>query len=216
MDIGLVLENLGPIRGGLWITIGISVPSFLLAFVIGTVLASMRVSPVGPLQRLAAAYVAAFRNVPLLIWFFVFFFGFPKLGFQYSPFVTAILVLGCYTGAYVAETVRSGINSVSKGQAEAARAIGLPFRQVLGLVVIPQALRTVVPPLGNLWIANLKNSSVAYTISVVDLTGASYRLGNDTAQSFSFLAAAALIYVSLVLLSGVAISGIESRVAIRR
>lgn len=180
------------------------------------VIASCRVSPVPPLQRFGSVYVSIFRNTPLLVLFFLFFFGFPKLGFQYSPFVSSIIVLSAYTGAYIGEAVRSGINSVSTGQAEAARAIGLRFTQLLALVVIPQALRTVVQPIGNLFIANTKNTSIALTIGVLELTGVANRLANQTAQVIAAFLGAALIYVILLVPAGAVIGWIETRVAIKR
>ena len=112
--------------------------------VVGTIVVALRVAPSRWLRAIGTVYVETFRNTPLLVVFFVFFFGLPKLGFIYTPFVTTAIVMSLYTGAYLGEAIRSGINSVASGQAEAARAIGLNFIQVLGVIVIPQPLRTVV------------------------------------------------------------------------
>lgn len=190
--------------------------AFIFALVVGVVIASFRVSPVPPLQRFAATYVTVFRNLPLLVIFFLFFFGLPKLGFSFSPFLSTIIVMSLYTGAYLAETVRSGINSVDTGQAEAARAIGLKFTQILGLVVIPQALRTVVGPIGNLYIANAKNTVIGTTIGVFFETTAAQRLTNSTAQPFAAYSAAALFYIVWLLLAAQVFTSIEQRVAIKR
>src|SRR6266567_2140230 len=130
------------------LTVELTLGSFALALVLGTITAAARVSPVPPLRAAGAFYVETLRNTPLTVIFVLFFFGLPKVGIQYSPFVSAIIVLGLYTGTFVGETVRSGINSVAQGQAEAARSLGLTFPQVLGVVVLPQAFRTVVAPLG--------------------------------------------------------------------
>lgn len=178
--------------------------------------ASFRVSPVPPLRWVGAFYVETVRNVPLIVQMTLVFFGFPKLGFVFSPFKAGVIVLAVYTGSFVAEAIRSGINSVAKGQAEAARAIGLSFGQVLTIVVLPQALRTVVQPLANLLIACTKNSAVAYAISVPELTGTADRLGTETAQSLTVLLAAGVGYLVLTIPLGLALGRLERRVAVRR
>ena len=214
--ISIVVDNFGLYWRGFLTTLDLSLRSFVVAFVIGVVIAGFRVSPVPPLQRFGAAYVAFFRNTPLLVLFVLFFFGLPGLGIIFPPFTTAVIVLGAYTGAYMAETVRSGINSVSKGQAEAARSIGLPFRQILASVVLPQALRTVVPPIGNLFIANAKNTAIVIAIGVSDLTALSQRLVNSTGRPLEVLAGAALFYIAYLLLASQIFAFIEQKVAIKR
>ena len=127
-----------------------------------------------------------------------------------------MIVLGGYTGAFVGEMVRSGINAVSRGQAEAARAIGLTFPQSLRLVVLPQALRTVVAPLGGLFVALVKNSSIASIIAVKDLTYLTNQLGNDTARYIPVFLGAAVAYLAITVPSGIAIAWLDRKVAIRR
>lgn len=214
--ISIVVDNFDLYWRGFTTTVDLSLRSFLFAFVLGTILAAFRVSPIPPLQRFAAGYVAFFRNTPLLALFFLAFFGLPALGVLFSPFVTAVIVLGLYTGAYMAETVRSGINSVSKGQVEAARALGLTFPQVLRLVVMPQALRTVVGPLGGIFIALLKNSGVAVAINVSELTSKAAQLGTDTAQFIPAFMGAAAAYLILTIPSGYATGWLERKLAIKR
>lgn len=211
-----LIDNWDLYSTGFWRLLQAAHVGFAVAMVIGVLIASFRVSPIPPLQRFAAVYVTIFRNTPLLIIFFLFFFGLPKIGFTFTPFVTTVIVMGLYTGAYMGETVRSGINSVDTGQAEAARAIGLPFSQVLGLVVIPQALRTVVGPIGNLYIANAKNTVIGTTIGLFVETTAAQRLANETAQPFAAFSAAALLFVVWLLLAAQAFTLIEQRVAIKR
>lgn len=201
---------------GALVTLRLTLLSFVLAMVIGVVVASFRVSPIPPLVRFATVYVSIFRNIPLIVIFFLFFFGLTKVGLQFSPFVSAVIVMGTYTGAYMAEVVRSGINSVSEGQAEAGRAIGLSFTQLLALVVVPQALRTVVAPIGNLFVANAKNTSIALTIGVVELTSVSRNLISNTAQTWAALLGAAALYTVFLLGSGYVFGVIERRYAIHR
>lgn len=197
-------------------TLALTLASFALAFLVGIVVAGCRVSPVPPLRAAGALYVETFRNVPLPALFFLFFFGLPKVGLVYSPFVSSVVVLSVYTGAFLAETIRSGVNTVATGQAEAARAIGLTFPQVLGVVVLPQALRSVVAPVGNLFIALTKNSSIAFTISVRELTGVASQLITETAQPVPAFLGAAAAYLLLTIPSGLAFAALERRVAVRR
>jgi glutamate transport system permease protein len=213
---GVVFDNLDKFGEGLRTTASLAVLSYLVAFVLGTLIAGFRVSPVPPLRWMGAVWTEALRNTPLTVLFFVFFFGFTKLGVQYSPFRSAVIVLGCYTSAFVAETVRSGINSVAAGQAEAARALGLTFPQVLGTIVLPQALRTVVAPLGSLFIALTKNTSIAFTVAVVELTRVVNDLANQTGEAIPLYLGAAAAYLLLTLPSSAAIGSIERKVAIRR
>jgi glutamate transport system permease protein len=214
--VNVVVENLDVFLAGMRTTVELSVLSFAIAFVIGNIAAAFRVSPVGPLRLVGTTYVELIRNTPLLVLMFMMVFGLPSIGFTYSFYVSAIVVLSAYTGTFVGETVRSGINSVSRGQVEAARALGLTFPQVLRLVVMPQALRTVVAPLGGIFIALLKNSSLAATISVSELTSAAEQIGTDTAQFVPAYLGAAAAYLMLTIPSGFATAWTERKLAIKR
>lgn len=200
------------VRATLWMAVG----SYLLAFVVGNVIAGLRVSPVPVLQRVASTYVSIFRNTPLIVLAFLIWYGGGRAGWPLGRDLTAVVVLGLYTGAYIAESLRSGINAVPSGQAEAARAIGLPFTGVLGTIILPQAIRTVVPPLGNLWIANLKNTSVFLVIGIDELTRAGRRIGNDVTDYLGAFTVVAVIYLVLVYGSAQVIKLIERRTAIAR
>jgi len=214
--LGVVFDNLDAFGEGLRTTATLTVLSYLVAFALGILVAGLRVSPILPLRWLGTVWTETLRNIPLTVLFFVFFFGFTKIGISFVPFTSAVIVLGCYTSAFVAETVRSGINSVAPGQAEAARALGLTFPQVLGTIVLPQALRTVVAPLGSLFVALTKNTSIAFTVSVVELTSVVTRLANETGEAIPLYAGVAVAYLLLTLPSSAAIGAIERKVAIRR
>ncbi len=214
MDV--VLDNLDVFARGMRTTVSLTVLSFAVALVIGIVVAACRVSPVPPLRWVGATYVESVRNTPLTLLFVLFFFGLTKVGILYSPYTTAIIVLGGYTGAFVAEMVRSGINAVATGQAEAARSLGLTFPQVLRLVILPQALRTVVAPLGGLFVALVKNSSIASVIAVEELAYNTEILINDTARSIPIFLGACVAYLLITVPSGVLIEALDRRVAIRR
>jgi glutamate transport system permease protein len=199
-------------------TLSLAVVSGVVAVVLGTVLAGMRVSPVPPLRGLATFYVEVFRNTPLTVVFFFLAFGIVQIDLQFpSRFLTAVAALSLYTAAFVCEALRSGINSIPPGQAEAARALGLTFGQSLRQVVLPQAFRTVVPPLGNVWIALAKNTSIAAGFAVTDLTAALQRLANANAdQLLAVFAAVIAGYLVITLPSAWLIRVVENRVAIVR
>ncbi|MFN0090495.1 MAG: amino acid ABC transporter permease [Acidimicrobiales bacterium] len=214
MDV--VLDHLPLYLRGMRTTVALTLWSYAAALVLGGLTAAMRVSPVRPLRSAAAFYVETVRNTPLPVLLLLFFFGFPKLGVIYSPFVSAVLMLALYTGAFAAEIVRSGINTVGVGQVEAARSLGLSFNQLLGEVVLPQALRSVVPPMGTLFIALTKNSSLASLISVPEIMFRADQVTNDTARPTPALIGAALTYLALTLPSTFGLHALERRLAIKR
>ncbi len=190
--------------------------AFIAALVIGTVVATCRVSPVVPLRIAGTVYVEVFRNVPLTLSFLIFYFGFPKIGVKYDVFVSALIVMSIYTGAFVAETVRSGINSVSAGQAEAARSVGLGFTQTLSLIILPQSFRTVTAPLGSLFIAHTKNTSIASVISLHELMFETGQIITNTAQPVVAFMGVAVCYLLITYPAGIAVGMLERKIAIRR
>ncbi|MFE9693147.1 amino acid ABC transporter permease [Micromonospora sp. NPDC005806] len=149
-----------------------TVKLFLIAavgsLVLGTLLGAMRVSPVPALRAFGAAYVNIVRNTPLTLVFAFLVFAVPKLDVNIDYFPSAFIALTVYTAAFVCEVVRSGVNTVATGQAEAARALGMTFGQVLTLIVLPQALRAMVPPMMSVFIAMLKNTTIAAGFSVLE------------------------------------------------
>jgi glutamate transport system permease protein len=212
----IVGDNLGLYLRGWSTTLLLTSVSFAIALAIGLLLASARVSPVAPLRGLARWYVELVRNTPLTVHMVLMFFGLPKLGIRFGPITTAILVLSIYTGAFVGEVIRSGINTIGQGQIEAGRAIGLPFVGLLRLIVIPQALRATVAPLGSQLSALVRNSAVAYTISVLDIMGRSDRLITDLARPIPILIGAALAYYTLTIPLAVAINAVDRRMRVAR
>ena len=212
-----VRENADLFLDAFLTTLGLSLLAGLLALVLGTLLAAMRVSPIPPLRGLATFYVETFRNTPLTVVFFFIIFGLPQIDFVIGFFPGAVLSVGLYTAAFVCEAVRSGVNAVSGGQAEAARALGLTIGQSLREVVLPQAFRTVVPPLGNVLIAMVKNTSIAAGFSVSDLSSLLPRLVNADAGDLTLVLVGVVVgYMVITLPSALAVNRIERRVAILR
>ena len=139
------------------------------ALTLGTLLAGMRVSPVPVLRLMSAGYVVIFRNTPLTLVFFFFAFAYPRLDLvNVSFFTRAVVALIVYTAAFVCEVIRSGINTVDVGQSEASRALGFTFTQTLTAIVVPQAIRSVVPPMTSVLIALLKNTTIAAGFAVAE------------------------------------------------
>ncbi len=213
---GVVLDHLDQFRHGIVITVELTLLSYALAFLIGLVVAGFRVSPVGPLRAAGTAYVETIRNVPLAVHFVLFFFALPKIGIIFSPFRSAVIVLAYYHGSFATETIRAGINTVPVGQAEAARSLGFTFPGTLIRVVLPQAVRSVVAPLGSLFIALTKNTSVAFLISVTELTGTADKLATDTARPIPVFLGAAAGYLLLTLFASLVLGALERRVAVKR
>ena len=173
----------------------------LLALVLGIIIGAMRVSPVPIARAVGTLYVNLVRISPLTLVFFFFIFGYPQLGLpRLSTTGLGILAIGIYTATYVAEVLRAGINTVPVGQAEAARAIGLPFGQVMTLVVLPQAFRSVVPPMMSVFIALLKNTTVAAGFSILELGAVRAYLSERGENVLVVLLWVAAIFVAMVML----------------
>jgi glutamate transport system permease protein len=212
----VITSNLGAYGHGLLVTVELTMLSFALAVVVGVTVAIMRVGPVPALRAAGAAFVGFMRCVPLLGLLLIIVFGLPKLGLLWSLFASSVIGLGLYTGAFIAEAIRSGINAIPAGQAEAARAVGLRFTQVLRLVVLPQAARTVVPPVGNLFISHIKNTAIAASIGAFELTGEANRLAFATARPVPVFIGAVVAYLLLTLPAGAGVRVLERRVAFQR
>lgn len=211
-----VIENLDPLLRALGTTVLILVISAAGSLVLGVLITVARVSPIPVLRGAAWAYVQVFVNVPLLALLLLAVFALPDAGLLMPLTTTVIVVLTVYEAAYVAEAVRSGINTVASGQVEAARALGLRLSQTLRHVVVPQAVRAVVQPLGNVMIALLMNTALAATVGVVELTSAVNKVNLVAAQPIPIFTAAGLTYMALALAIGLAAGRIEKKVAIAR
>ena len=208
----VVLDNWDLVVRAFTYTILLFLISGFLSLVFGTLLAAMRVGPVGPLRTAAAVYVTIFRNTPLLIVLIFFRIAGPKVGIRFEfieivigeiritdLFAACVAALTVYTSAFVCEALRSGVNAVPLGQAEAARAIGLPFKGTMRHVVLPQAFRASVPPLASVQIALLKNTTVC---GVFGIGEAFFRMrfftNNAPGERVGIFMTFALIFVLLV------------------
>lgn len=208
---------------GIVTTLEISLLAWLLALVLGILSGALRTVPLPPLRRFAAFYVEFFRNVPLLVWMFFWYFAVPPLlpgGVQdwlfdhSAEFWAGTFALGVYHGARFSEVIRSGIQSIPKTQFEAALSTGLTTAQAYRYVIIPIALRLIIPPSTNESLNLLKNSSVALTIGVAELTFQTRQIETYTAKAFEALTAGTVIYLILCLSIAVLMARVEKRCAI--
>jgi glutamate transport system permease protein len=194
--VNVLTDNFSTFGDGFLGTVELTVYASALALVLGFLMASFRVAPVGSLRVFGTVWVTVLRNTPLTLLFFAVLLGLPRFGLVLPFKVFAVLALGCYTSAFICEALRSGINTVPRGQGEAARGLGMSFGQSLGLVVLPQAFRSVIPPVGSTLIALAKNSAIAGAFSVTELLG-TYRtlseLGYNIIWTFGWIALGYLI-----------------------
>lgn len=194
MDV--LTENFSLYGEGFWGTVKLTVYSSLLALAVGVLMAGFRVAPVRALRVAGTTWVTVLRNTPLTLLFFAMLLGLPRFGVALPFELFAVLALGCYTSSFICEAVRSGINTVPVGQGEAARSLGMTFGQTLGAVVLPQAFRSVIAPIGSTLIALAKNSAIAGSFSVVELLSTYKTLsenGYSVVWSFVWIAVGYLI-----------------------
>jgi glutamate transport system permease protein len=212
-----IFANFDLVLRAFLLTIELGVVAAVVSLVVGTLLAAARVGPIPVLAKAGALYVTLVRNTPLLVVFIFVFVALPKLDVQLSFFTKGCLALSVYTSAFVCEAIRSGVNSVSLGQAEAARAIGLTFRQLMSQVVLPQAFRASVPPLASVIIALMKNTSVAAAFGLAEAT---YRMrfftNRYTEDRFLIFLTFAVGYIIIVEVLSAGALGLERRWRVSR
>ena len=214
---GVLIENADKVLSGFLNTLGLFAVSGLSALVIGTLVAAMRVSPIPVLRGVGTFYVGFFRNTPLLVLLILTVFGLPELGVNPSFFVKSCLAMSFYTAAFVCEALRSGVNSIAMGQAEAARSVGMRFGTTMTQIVLPQALRAVVPPMASVLIALVKNTSLASSFGILEATARMKGLINDDPGALWFIfLGIALGYVVIVELISLLSASLERRWRVAR
>jgi aspartate/glutamate/glutamine transport system permease protein len=211
-------EHLPEFSSGFLVTIRLVAVSFVIAMVVGTLVAALRVAPLKPLNWLGGVFVETFRNTPLLVLLFISYAGLRRAGIPIGPWVAGTASLGLYTAAYVAEALRSGVFAVGKGQIEASLSLGLDYPRTLRYIVLPQAIRTVIPHLGSLTIAMIKNSAIigVSLLALGDLLHQARLVNSRTFQTDEVFFWAAIGYLILTGLATLAVRQLEARYAIRR
>ncbi len=213
------------IVSGIKWTLLVSILAWIIAFSVGSVLGVLRTAPLAWLRVPATIYVEIFRNIPLLVQMFIWYFVLPELvpkefgkwlktGLPMPEFTNAVLCLGFYTASRVAEQVRSGIQSIPKGQTAAALAMGLTLPQTYRHVLLPMGYRIVIPPLTTEFLTIFKNSSIALTIGVLELTAQARQISEYTFKTFEAFTVATVVYVIITLTVAFAMRWLEARVRV--
>src|SRR4051812_33816796 len=185
--------------GGLPETVTVAIGSFLFALVFGLVIALLRISAWRVLRILAIAYIEFFRGTPALVQLFVIYFGFPDVGFQPSPFQAAIIGLGLNGAAYLAEIYRAGIESIHRGQMEAALTLGMTPARAMQYIILPQAIRTMLPPMTNFAISLLKDTALVSVVAAPEIMFFARNLVTETFNSAQVYLIAGAIYLCMTI-----------------
>jgi aspartate/glutamate/glutamine transport system permease protein len=214
----IISNNLDIFVSGLLLTLRLVGISFVVAMVVGTLVASLRIAPVKPLNWIGTFYVETFRNIPLLVLAIIFSAGLTRSGVELSGMSAASAALGLYTAAYIAEAIRSGVSAVSKGQIEASLSLGFTYRRTMRQVILPQAFRTVIPPIGNLIIAMIKNSAIVAgsLIALNDILKIARLVNSRTFATNEAFFWAGVGYLLLTIPATIIVRRLEKRFAIKR
>jgi putative glutamine transport system permease protein len=214
----VLTEHFSELSSGFWVTVRLVAISFVIAMAVGTLVAALRVAPLKPLNWAGGIFVEVFRNTPLLVLLFISFAGLRRAGVPIDAWVAGTASLGLYTAAYVAEALRSGVFAVGKGQIEASLSLGLDYPRTLRHIVLPQAFRTVIPHLGSLTIAMIKNSAIVGVslLALPDLLKQARIVQSRTFETNETFFWAAVGYLILTGTATLVFRFLENRFAIRR
>lgn len=212
LDFGVIVKVLPLLLEGAAVTVEITALSVGLGFLIGMIIGVARLAKNRLLKWLAMIYIDFIRGTPLLVQIFLIYFALPMItGTRIDPFVAAITACSINSGAYIAEIFRAGIQSIDKGQVEAGRSLGLSWYQTMRFVVMPQAFKRVIPPLGNEFIAMLKDSSLVSVIGFEELTRCGQLIIAKTYNSFEIWMAVAMLYLIMTLTISRLVAFLERR-----
>jgi polar amino acid transport system permease protein len=214
LDFSPVWEGWRELLHGAIVTIEVTLGAIILGCLIGLVIGLGRLDPRRRVVfGLCTAYVSFIRGTPLLVQLFIWFFGLPHFGLNFPAFFCGIVGMGIYSGAYVSEIVRGAIQSIERGQMEAARSLGMPYRMAMREIVVPQAVVRMIPPLGNEFIALIKNSSLVSLLTIADLMHEGQKIISTSYRSLEVYLAVALVYFVLTNLTGLGLRLVERRLS---
>jgi polar amino acid transport system permease protein len=211
LDWNIIFHYFPFLLKGTLITLEISLLSLLLGLVFGLSAALCKLGRNPILRGISSFYVWIIRSTPLLVQLFIIYFGLPQLKIDLGPFVSGVLGLALNVGAYNAETIRGGIISVPRGQTEAARSLGMSHSLAMRRVILPQALRIIIPPLGNNFVILIKDTSLVSTITLVELTLTAQRFIGSTYKPFEMYMMAAMLYATLTTTASFLLGRLEKR-----
>src|SRR5690625_2902194 len=199
LDFSQIVPYIPFMLEGVWVTLKFVSMSILIGFVLGTVLALFKITEVPFLKWFADAYTSIFRGTPLILQLMIIYLAIPQLtGYNISPYLSAILAFGLNSSAYVSEIIRAGILAVDKGQTEAAQALGVPYKETMLHIILPQAIKNILPALINEFITLTKESAIVSVIGYLDLMRRAQIVGADIYRNFEPLLFAGLIYWVMV------------------
>lgn len=214
LDFSILVDHSDLYAEGFFNTLKVSLIALLSSTILGTVLAIFRISSFRLLRAIGTVYVEFIRNIPLILVVFFFYMGLPAAGIRFEPFIAGTIGLSVYTSAFIAETVRAGILSVSKGQTEAARSSGLTYLQTMRYIILPQAIRIVIPPMGNQFLNLVKNSSILGVIAGLDLMYYGDLISAATYVTFDVYIFVALLYLVITIPLSLLVNYLERRLAV--
>lgn len=215
LDFTIVINNWRYFLEGAALTVQLSAIAVIAGLVLGSLFGLARISSIRPVRSLATAYVEFVRGTPLFVQILIIYAGLPSFGIKLDRFVSGVLALSINSGAYVAEIVRSGIQSIDKGQMEAARSLGMSYLQAMRFVILPQAYRRIIPPLVNEFIILIKDSSLVSVIGLSELMRRGQNISARTFYVFEVFFAVALIYFILTFTLSKFAGWLERRTRIR-
>lgn len=200
LDFSQIVPYIPFIIEGIWVTLQLVIVAIIFGFVLGTLLALCKIGSIRPFRWFADAYTSIFRGTPLILQLMIFYFAVPQLtGYDISPFLSAVLAFGLNSAAYISEIIRAGIQAVDKGQTEAAAALGVPYREMMIDIILPQALKNILPALMNEFITLTKESALVSTIGYLDLMRRARVVGADLYRNFEALLFVGVIYWLMVM-----------------
>jgi len=205
----LVFDKMSSLLHGCAVTMEISILTLIFGTVLGVVLALMRDSRVKIVARIAQLYIWIWRGTPLMVQAFLIYFGLPNLGVTFSAMTAGVLSMSLNTGAYIAEIVRGGILSVNIGQTEAGRSLGMTHKQTMASIVMPQAMKNILPALGNEFVVLIKETAVIGMIANIDLVGAARKVQSLTYDYLIPLLSIAVIYYVVIKIISTLLSKVE-------
>lgn len=195
MDTEIIIKTLPILLKGSVMTIELTVLAIVIGTSLGILLALMKLSKNKIIYAISSFYIWLFRGTPLLLQLFFFYYGLPFIGYKLSPFEAAVLGLGLNCGAYMAEIIRGGILSIDIGQFEASKALGFTYFNTMRKIILPQTFKVIIPPVGNEFIAMLKDTSLVSTIAMVELMRSAQQMYATTFKPIEIFAAAAVLYL---------------------
>lgn len=200
LDFSQIVPYIPFMLEGIWVTLKFVFFAIILGSILGTLLALFKIGSIKPLRWFADAYTSIFRGTPLILQLMIIYYSIPQLtGYDISPFLSAILAFGLNSSAYISEIIRAGIQAVDKGQLEAAQALGVPYSAMMKDIILPQALKNILPALMNEFITLTKESAIVSTIGYLDLMRRAQVVGADLFRNFEPLLFVGLIYWCLVM-----------------